>query len=307
MTSNDGHASSAGLEVCLWCKKGVKGNEAGLECDLCHYWFHTKCEGVGADLYKALQKFEEAVRVGRSNSAIKWYCDSCARTVEKVNGRLLQLEMGQMRLMDEMEKLKEKMNQEMKELKEELEDKLSGHKDKVRVEGEEPAGSSSKLLPIPLKQEITEALDIEKRKDMVVIRGIQESEDMDEKVGRIMKELGFSKQYTVIGRIGGLRKRGAEESDIADIGRNRLVSLKMESVAVKWRVVSESRKLSNSENFKDIFISPDLTRKQAEEDRKLRLKLKEIRMKGEVLDGVKISKGRIVGRVDGHVIYDPSA
>ena len=64
-------------------------------------------------------------------------------------------------------------------------------------------------------------------------------------------------------------------------------------------------KLSNSENFKDIFISPDLTRKQAEEDRKLRLKLKEIRIKEEVLDGVKISKGRIVGRVDGHVIYDP--
>ena len=228
--------------------------------------------------------------------------------MEKVNGRLLQLEMGQVRLKDEMEKLKEKMNQEMKELKEELEDKLSGHKDKVRAGGEEPAGSSSKLLPVPLKQEITEALDIEKRKDMVVIRGIQESEDVDEKVGMIMKELGFSKQYQVMGRIGGLRKKGAEESDTADIGRNRLVSLKMESVAVvKWRVVSGSRKLSNSENFKDIFISPDLTRKQAEEDRKLRLKLKEIRIKGEVLDGVKISKGRIVGRVDGHVIYDPSA
>ena len=32
-----------------------------------------------------------------------------------------------------------------------------------------------------------------------------------------------------------------------------------------------------------------------------------IRIKGEVLDGVKISKWRIVGRVDGHVIYDPSA
>ena len=178
------------------------------------------------------------MRVGRSSSAIKWYCDSCARAVEKVNGRLLQLEMGQVRLMDEMEKLKEKMNQEMKELKEELEEKLSGHKDKVKAGGEEPAGSSSKLLPVPLKQEITEALDIEKRKDMVVIRGIQESEDMDEKVGMIMKELGFSKQYQVIGRIGGLRKRGAEESDIADIGRNRIVSLKMESVAVKWRLRS---------------------------------------------------------------------
>ena len=76
------------------------------------------------------------------------------------------------------------MNQEMKELKEELEEKLSGHKDKIRAEGEEPVAISSKLLPIPLKQEITEALDIEKRKDIVVIRGIQESEDMDEKVLR---------------------------------------------------------------------------------------------------------------------------
>ena len=139
------------------------------------------------------------MRVGRSNSAIKWYCDSCARTVKKVNGRLLQLEMGQVRLMDEMEKLKEKMNQELKELKKELDETLTGHEDKVRAEGEEPAGS------IPLKQEITEALDIEKRKDMIDIRSILESEDMDEKVGMIMK---------VMGRIGGLRKRGAEESDI---------------------------------------------------------------------------------------------
>ena len=68
---------------------------------------------------------------------------------------------------------------------------MSGHKDNIKTRGEEPAGSSSKLLPVPLKQEITEALD-EKRKDMVVIRGIQESEDMDEKVGMVMKELGLS-------------------------------------------------------------------------------------------------------------------
>ena len=48
---------------------------------------HTKCESEGADLYKALKTFEEAVRVRRSNSAIKWLCDSCARTVEKVSLR----------------------------------------------------------------------------------------------------------------------------------------------------------------------------------------------------------------------------
>ena len=40
---------------------------------------------------------------------------------------------------------------------------------------------------------------------MVAIKGIQESEDMDEKVGMVMKELDFSKQYQVMSRIGGLR------------------------------------------------------------------------------------------------------
>ena len=76
---------------------------------------------VRANIYKALQKFEEAVRVGRSKSVINWYCDSCARTMEKVNGRLLQPEIGQVRLMDEMEELREKVNQGMKYFTEELE------------------------------------------------------------------------------------------------------------------------------------------------------------------------------------------
>ena len=70
---------------------------------------------------------------------------------------------------------------------------------------------------------------------MVVIRGIQESEDMDEKVGMIMEGTWlFRSSIPVMGRIGGLRKRGAEESDHCRHWYvNRLVSLKMESVAVK--------------------------------------------------------------------------
>ena len=102
-------------------------------------------------------------------------------------------------------------------------------------------------------------------------------------------------------------KLAATSSLATDSGKSRLISLRMESVADKWRVIADSRKLSSSSRFKDIFISPDLTRKQAEEDRKLRLKLKEIRAKGDFPEGVKISRGRIVGRVDGHTIYDPTA
>ena len=81
-------------------------------------------------------------------------------------------------------------------------------------------------------------------------------------------------------------------------GEHTLTKMKMSGVLASAHIIG--REMQTSEIV-------DLTRKQAEEDRKLRLKLKEIRMIGEVLEGVKIRKGRIVGRVDVHVIYDPSA
>ena len=46
-------------------KKTVKDKEAGLECDLCHYWFDiSKCEDMY--MYKIMKKFEEAVRIGKA-------------------------------------------------------------------------------------------------------------------------------------------------------------------------------------------------------------------------------------------------
>ena len=116
--------------------------------------------------------------------------------------------MGQVRLMDEMEKLKEKMNQEMKELKEELEDKLSGHKDMVRAEGEEPAGSSSKLLHPTTETGNYRGIGYREEKGHGCHKGYPGKWGYGREVGMTMKELGFSKQYTVMGRIGGLRKRG---------------------------------------------------------------------------------------------------
>ena len=53
---------------------------------------------------------------------------------------------------------------------------------------------NNKLLSLPVRQEINEALDVEKRKDMIVVRGIKEDEDVEEKVGMIMEELGFKER-----------------------------------------------------------------------------------------------------------------
>ena len=90
--------------------------------------------------------------------------------------------------------------------------------------------------------------------------------------------------------------------------KDRLVRVKLESVRDKWRLVAEAKKLAGKDGFKEIYLMPDLTRKQAEDDRQLRLKLKEVRAAGEVEGGVMIHRGKIVSRGEDHmVIYDPAA
>ena len=56
--------------------------------------------------------------------------------------------------------------------------------------------AANRMLPIPLKGNYR-GIGYREEKGHGCQRGIQESEDMEEKVGMIMKELGFSKQYTV--------------------------------------------------------------------------------------------------------------
>ena len=71
--------------------------------------------------------------------------------------------------------------------------------------------AGSQWLPTKKINGRTEINDIEKRKHKIVIRGIKESEDVEEKVEMIMEELRFKKGYHMVGRIGGLRKREGEK------------------------------------------------------------------------------------------------
>ena len=161
----------------------------------------------------------------------------------------------------------------MKQKQLEFEKGLAGVGEEVRADEKSSVVGSNKLLALPVRQEINETLDVEKRKDQIVVRGIREDEDAEKRVKDIMEELGYTRQYQVVGRIGRLRKTevGVGIGTVGD--RSRLVSVKLGSVGDKWGIVSEARKLSKSTNMKEIFFSPDLTRKQADEDKGLMMKV----------------------------------
>ena len=77
----------------------------------------------------------------------------------------------------------------------------------------------------------------------------------------------------------------------------RAVRVVLSNTDTKYEILSKAKDLSKIEEYKKVFVAPDLTRKQQEEDKKLRAKLKELREAGDA--EVRIKKGKIIKNVDG--------
>ena len=60
---------------CESCLKPVMENDDAVECELCDYWFHVRCQGISDQLYKTLRKFKTVVH---------WFCRGCRAGAEKV-------------------------------------------------------------------------------------------------------------------------------------------------------------------------------------------------------------------------------
>ena len=55
---------------CLKCKKNV--SKAGVRCNTCYLWVHTKCQQISKELYGILRN------PGKYGGTVTWNCDSCA-------------------------------------------------------------------------------------------------------------------------------------------------------------------------------------------------------------------------------------
>lgn len=97
-------------------------------------------------------------------------------------------------------------------------------------------------------------------------------------VDSIVKEVQI--KFQVLGRIG-------RKSEIP-----RPVRIKLVDVEDRRRVLSRARNLKKEEGMERLYIVPDLTKVQQEEDKRLRNEVKRLREAGET--NVKIVKGVVV-------------
>jgi hypothetical protein len=181
-----------------------------------------------------------------------------------------------------------KVAEEIVDIKEQLVVLKQKYSDVVRVEGAEgmvvinpPRVSDLKNIQL----EFSELMERDKRKNNLVIFGIGETDDENitkNKINEIINEIGVdANKVKYFGRVG-RRAIG---------GKARVVRVVCEDLETRRGVLKGANKLKVISGYERTYISPDLTKCQQEEDKKLRQKLKEFR---EQYKEAKINNGEIV-------------
>lgn len=163
-----------------------------------------------------------------------------------------------------------------------------------------------------VKEDVAEALEMEKRRANIVFHGIKESVvTLDQLGGNILDKSPDQDAVEEILKTGLRLDATRHIEEVQRIGRytegkTRPLRVRVKTIEAKIEILKRARDLKQSEEYKHIFIAPDLTRKQQLVDKDLREKLKQLRSDGE--ENVKIKQGKIIKNEAGKgvvVVYQP--
>ena len=189
---------------------------------------------------------------------------------------------------DQSNKTDVKVAEEIGDLKLQLSDLKLKYSDVTRVKGAEGAvvfNSENTNASRTIQLEVSEQMEREKRKNNLVIFGIEETNDENitkSKINDIMNVIAVdTSKVKYFGRVG----------RTVTAGRPRVVRVVCEDAEVRRKILKESNKLRGASGLERTYISPDLTKNQQELDKALREKLKTIRVQYKE---AKISNGEII-------------
>ena len=299
---------------CAGCDARVKRNDEGLKCDGCDRWFHIACERVGKVMYKALKDHEDLI----------WFCGGCREESKKIKDIRKEVE----GLVDEkMKKMEERligMKEEISEeilgkvkaewmveitrLRTDLVDEVNSIKHKLdqigmsinnRPETTEEEIVTAEEVKSTVLQEMEEAEERKRRACNVVLYNIPESksEVTDERIeadANWCMEMCTETLEVEVGKedIDSIIRLGKKPE--TEQGKPRPILLKLKKEKTKWEILTNAKKLrnANSQVMKKVGIAKDMTKKEMEENSKLRKDLKERQDRGE--KGWKIKNGKLI-------------
>jgi myosin heavy subunit len=153
-----------------------------------------------------------------------------------------------------------------------------------------------------MKAEVAESMDIEQRKLNVIIHGVEEDAgEASVDNAKVMEILNSGLKMKADNHLVKVCRIGKPSND-----RPRLLKVELKSLEGKIEVLKRAKNLRHSEDFKKVFIVPDLTRKQQLVDKELRDQVKKFKSQG--MQHVMISKGQVIKNEEGKkvVLYCPT-
>jgi len=294
--------------MCGSCNAVVGGGEKAMQCDMCIRWVHNSCCNMPEDLYKVLAKHEKKC------TGTKWFCKSCESHFSKMRmevkiltDRQTIFEIKQDTADKDLSEIKREFSEFKKEFSDFVKDrkltaentsvKVDGKIDEIKIEIDEiknqvsGQSSSENLITLAnapvrtIQVEVSEVMEREKRKNNVVIFGIEETNDefaTRDKVNTIVRAIGIDEnKVKYLGRVGRY---------IAG-SRARIVRVVCDDAETKRNFLKAANKLKTLEGYESTYVGMDLTKVQQLQDKALRDKLKEIRIDHKE---AKINNGEVV-------------
>ncbi len=302
---------SQGLDEheCNVCGEEVKNKGKAMCCDICLEWIHLDCIKVTQTIYSTIKKI----------NGIKWMCEGCDRFFGKIGTDLKEMRENYDKLERKNEGIEKKIDDisselvavklEMQELLKEknegfiqkdgvveeigdikiqlgnLESRYSNAVKSNSGQGTSPQNNLSSRPAIEVQAQFGELWEREKRKNNLVIFGIEETNDQQvtkDKVNDIVRIAGVdTSKVKYFGRVGRL-VAGAKA---------RVVRVVCEDGEIRRNLLKGATKLKLELGYERVYISPDLTKEQQAVDKDLRVKLKEIRQQHKE---AKINKNEII-------------
>ena len=254
---------------CGHCKEECKAGTS-IPCGFCESSFHAKClDGMTPEFIETCDKMNKLF----GGSA--FLCVICRKLASKINKSFRDVEARMVEMESQLKK-SELERQTLAAKVERLESKSDQVKDKVvGMEKEIEAGMERTKKEVMTEME-SERKEREDRSENLVVYGMKESEADDTEVrkeedGRRMLELAEEIGVEVRGEVAVKFRAGKRNES----GRPRPMIVKVADDETRQKLLANARRLSRKEEWKKVYVSPDLTWQQREEAREEEKKLRE--------------------------------
>ena len=259
-------------DQCPDCKDVVKEEDLALSCDLCLKWYHINCQSVGKVVYNFLMK---------KNSQIHWFCKNC-------DGHAI----TSLKIIQDVHQTVQHIQEEVNQLKSSNSDILN-RLSKLENSGASQITKSDKYNNVKVSEleKKIESIDITQRTMNLIFTKL--SEPQIEEGGNYVTEERRLVQ-------GVLNKLELESLDFDICGRigikrndtRRPLRVRVKKITEKIDILKKAPKLRLIDEYRDMYISQDLTPEQQTAGKLLRDELKQRISNGEV--NLRIRRGKII-------------